>query len=103
MRLQRADLGLDTQVERLGLPRAAFAICVNVRISPDRCVHTTACALHVHCIDTAYALSLYVHMCTACTRMHVQVLISPEPVTRDAILGNISAALLPGAHMLLIS
>ena len=60
MRLQRADLGLDTQVERLGLPRAAFAICVNV-------------------------------------------LISPEPVTRDTILGNIAAALLPGAHLLLVS
>jgi|SouAtlMetagenome_1021521.scaffolds.fasta_scaffold339472_1 hypothetical protein len=34
--------------------------------------------------------------------MHVQVIISPEPVTRDAILGNISAALLPGAHLLLV-
>ena len=59
VRLQRADLGLDTQVERLGLPRVAFAICVNV-------------------------------------------LISPEPVTRDAILGNVAAALLPGAHLLLV-
>ena len=32
----------------------------------------------------------------------VNVLISPEPVTRDAILQNIAAALLPGAHLVLV-
>ena len=42
------------------------------------------------------------HVRCMCTERHVQVLISPEPVTRDAILGNIAAALLPGAHLLLV-
>ena len=46
--------------------------------------------------------ALRVHVRCMCTECHVQVLISPEPVTRDAILGNIAAALLPGAHLLLV-
>ena len=57
-RLHRADLGAST-LERLSLPQAGLAICVNV-------------------------------------------LISPEPCTRDAILANIAASVRPGGHLVLV-
>lgn len=57
-RLHRADLGAST-LERLSLPQAGLALCVNV-------------------------------------------LISPEPCTRDAILANVAESLRPRGHLVLV-